>query len=198
MSDAEQTSFADEADKYELLHTEGGAWVYVEKSDHRSGVVRPYFCPHCFGNKRLSILQPVKRNIWQRCNVCENEFRTRDDGFEQDVEKWLKYFLRRYARARPIIVLIRKTIRQTLWLKANVAEAEAIILAFGAGVFFRLHRLFRTQTNWFGRRGGGCLASSHGHFRVARNMRNGLCVLKVTVVHLSVGPKRDADSNVHS
>ena len=193
MSTAEQATFADEADKYELRHTAGGALVYVERPYYRGG---PYFCAHCFCNKRLSVLQPAGRDIWQHCNACDNEFRTRDDG-PVPVDDWPNYFIRRYAKVRPFIIMIRVTMRKMLWFQAMVAEAKAAILAsFSVGIF-RLHRRLRAQTCLFGRYAAWCRAESRRCILVTRCMRNGLRDLNATHLCMMIEPKWDAD-DVHS
>ena len=50
--------FDDEAENYARERTPTGATVYREKNAAGPQGQSPYYCPNCFGNKQLSILNP--------------------------------------------------------------------------------------------------------------------------------------------
>jgi hypothetical protein len=52
--------FDQEAEYYTRERTETGATVYREKDAAGPQGQSPYFCPTCFGDKKLSILNPAK------------------------------------------------------------------------------------------------------------------------------------------
>jgi len=52
--------FDDEAKNYARELTESGATVYREKNAAGSQGKSPYFCPNCFADKRISIMNPAK------------------------------------------------------------------------------------------------------------------------------------------
>lgn len=56
----------------EITHT--GTTVYREKNSAGAQGQSPYYCPHCFGNKQLSILNPfspsIQREMVHTCPIC--------------------------------------------------------------------------------------------------------------------------------
>lgn len=64
--------FDEKAENYTREITNTGATVYREKAAAGDESQSPYFCPNCFANKRLSILNPAPNSdqSW-RCNyIC--------------------------------------------------------------------------------------------------------------------------------
>jgi hypothetical protein len=67
--------FDDHAENYARELTTTGAFVYREKESPESQGPSPYYCPHCFSNKRLSMLNPSSATPWEevqahRCPAC--------------------------------------------------------------------------------------------------------------------------------
>ena len=53
-------AFDEEAKYYARQRNPSGAFVYREKPIPESGAPSPHYCVNCFGNKKLSVLQPAK------------------------------------------------------------------------------------------------------------------------------------------
>jgi hypothetical protein len=76
-AEIEQASrFDDEAKNYTRELTPTGAFVYREKGSSGAQGPSPYYCPHCFLNKRISILNPASLStldpvIAHRCRACD-------------------------------------------------------------------------------------------------------------------------------
>ncbi|NXZ86389.1 hypothetical protein HZI30_05490 [Serratia fonticola] len=73
--------FIVQAENYELHNTEGGSVVYRSKPS-TDGVVESHnLCAHCFGDHKISILQPSVETIKSmgyfvhQCPRCKNEYR---------------------------------------------------------------------------------------------------------------------------
>lgn len=54
--------FDKEAENYTLVRNPTGATVYREKDSTGAQGKSPYYCPNCFSNKKLVILNPVDTN----------------------------------------------------------------------------------------------------------------------------------------
>ena len=69
--------FDNEAEGYARECTQTGATVYREKGAGGTNGKSPYYCPHCFSDKRLSILNPAKGENTQiyycdyTCSACK-------------------------------------------------------------------------------------------------------------------------------
>lgn len=73
--------FIVQAENYELHTTEGGSVVYRSKPSH-DGDVQPHnLCAHCFGDHKISILQPSVARATASgffvhyCPQCTNEYK---------------------------------------------------------------------------------------------------------------------------
>jgi hypothetical protein len=73
--------FVMQAENYELYTTAGNSIVYRPKPSSDEVVNSHYLCAHCFGEYKISILQPsiqtVKSNNFfvHQCPRCKNEYR---------------------------------------------------------------------------------------------------------------------------
>ncbi|EDV9691726.1 hypothetical protein KS35_001112 [Salmonella enterica subsp. enterica] len=73
--------FIVQAENYELHTTEGGSVVYRSKLPSDSVVQSHYLCTHCFGEHKISILQPSVETIKSmgffvhHCPRCKNQYR---------------------------------------------------------------------------------------------------------------------------
>ncbi|HDH8632103.1 TPA: hypothetical protein PJM10_003947 [Escherichia coli] len=73
--------FVVQAENYELHTTEGGSVVYRPKSHSYPSIQQHNLCAHCFGEHKISILQPstvtIKSNGFfvHSCPRCKNEYR---------------------------------------------------------------------------------------------------------------------------
>ncbi|EIF1575427.1 hypothetical protein LFE07_003070 [Salmonella enterica] len=73
--------FVVQAENYELHTTEGGSVVYRSKLPSDSVVQSHYLCTHCFGEHKISILQPGVETIKSmgffvhHCPRCKNQYR---------------------------------------------------------------------------------------------------------------------------
>jgi hypothetical protein len=69
--------FDDQAEGYARERTHTGATVYREKGSTGAKAPSPYYCPHCFSEKRLSVMNPAKGTATGRyecdyaCPVCK-------------------------------------------------------------------------------------------------------------------------------
>ena len=68
--------FDEEAKDYTRQRNSTGAFVYREKPIPESDAPSPHFCANCFGQKKLSVLQPEKgentayHTVNYGCPVC--------------------------------------------------------------------------------------------------------------------------------
>ncbi|MDM3818897.1 hypothetical protein O9569_05370 [Proteus mirabilis] len=77
----QKEDWAVEESKYKLLKTEAGSFVYttIESSDDDQD--SPYFCPHCYSKKEISLLHPSTGNTSKsgfylyQCHNCNSEFK---------------------------------------------------------------------------------------------------------------------------
>lgn len=73
--------FIVQAENYELHKTEGGSVVYRPKSSSNDVIESHDLCAHCFGDHKISILQPSVKTIKSmgfsvhQCPQCKNEYR---------------------------------------------------------------------------------------------------------------------------
>jgi len=72
-----------EAAKYSLKEIAKGILVYTLKPEHQGSQPLHYLCPHCFGDRKRSILQkpsPDNSNLF--CHACKFDVNTESsDGF---------------------------------------------------------------------------------------------------------------------
>jgi hypothetical protein len=65
------------AHEYELVRRHPGAFVYVRKGTSEDQRYAPAYCPHCFGEKKLSIFNPTaqthQRERMHSCPRCKAE-----------------------------------------------------------------------------------------------------------------------------
>jgi hypothetical protein len=66
-------TFEEQKKQYTRTQAPGGAFVYVENEPSEPNAPAPYFCPKCFTDKALSMLQPASGGK-QECPNCKNSF----------------------------------------------------------------------------------------------------------------------------
>jgi hypothetical protein len=66
-------AFEEQKKQYTRTQTPGGAFLYVENELCEPNTPAPYFCPKCFTDKALSMLQPAASGK-QECPTCKNKF----------------------------------------------------------------------------------------------------------------------------
>ncbi len=86
---ADRARFEDQRHKYALATLATGTHVYVAvgSGEGEPAVVQrsqgdgdgadpppPYFCAHCFGERRESILQPTDNRLEQHCPACKTTY----------------------------------------------------------------------------------------------------------------------------
>jgi len=65
-----------EAARYHLVELVDGIFVYALKPEQQAGEPAHYLCPHCFGEKRRSILQrPGADHTNYVCHACKLDIR---------------------------------------------------------------------------------------------------------------------------
>jgi hypothetical protein len=70
---AKKNEFNKKAKDYVCTETAGHAFVYVKKGAGDATAQPPYFCPHCFGNEKFTMLQP-KHPYYKFCPECGTEY----------------------------------------------------------------------------------------------------------------------------
>lgn len=77
----QKEDWAVEAAKYKLVKTEAGSFVYTAIEFADSDKDAPYFCPHCYSKKEISLLHPSPSEIAKggyylyRCHNCSSNFK---------------------------------------------------------------------------------------------------------------------------
>jgi hypothetical protein len=70
----EHQQWGAEAARYELRQLADGIFVYALKAEHKEGQPDHFLCPHCFEQKKRSILQhPVAGYANYMCHACKFE-----------------------------------------------------------------------------------------------------------------------------
>ncbi|EFH9192652.1 hypothetical protein GEO10_03705 [Escherichia coli] len=76
---AEFEDFKSQTEGYELERLDSGSLVYSKKKIVGDAEITVYLCPHCFGKKIISMLQPMVI-MWSdghfrtHCPSCDNKF----------------------------------------------------------------------------------------------------------------------------
>lgn len=77
----QKEDWAVEAAKYKLVKTEAGSFVYTAIEFADSDKNSPYFCPHCYSKKEISLLHPSPSEIAKggyylyQCHNCSSNFK---------------------------------------------------------------------------------------------------------------------------
>lgn len=77
----QKENWAVEAAKYKLIKTEAGSFVYTAIEFADSDKDAPYFCPHCYSKKEISLLHPSPSEIAKggyylyQCHNCSSNFK---------------------------------------------------------------------------------------------------------------------------
>ena len=81
-----------EKQKYELKDLGWGALAYVLKPEARRGEPPHWVCTHCFGERKISIIQNVFEEGFGKCLICpacKNKISPSHDSRDGDGYKWL-------------------------------------------------------------------------------------------------------------
>ncbi|HDU8654781.1 TPA: hypothetical protein RG711_002311 [Morganella morganii subsp. morganii] len=77
----QKEDWAVEAAKYKLVKTEAGSFVYTAIEFADTDKNSPYFCPHCYSKKEISLLHPSPSEIAKggyylyQCHNCSSNFK---------------------------------------------------------------------------------------------------------------------------